>query len=209
MLDQGMVWKSQFEKPRILVLLTGLVFMHLMVIANETLTAGNYFLRIIVITVFAISLFISHIVWTDRFESSLLSQKKLVPQQGEKNFNLKITDFHIQKLYSELVKYDLIIANETSLLDFKNVLTQNWDSHNSKINFNMDAPSCREFYNCFTRTFPNNTMTIKNVFITSRLILRPDGKRYNYNTLKNAPTRTPFSKHNEILFSIFEKLKES
>ena len=204
-----MVWKSQFEKPRILFLLTGLVFMHLMVYANETLTAGNYLLRIIVIIVFAISLFISHIVWTDRFESNLLTQKKLVHQPEEKNFNLKISDIQIHKLYTELVKYDLVNSNETSILDFKNVLTQNWDSHNSKINFNMDAPSCREFYNCFTKTFPNNTMTIKNVFITSKLVLRPDGKRFNYNTLKNAPTRTPFSKHNEILFSIFEKLKES
>src|SRR5690606_6094464 len=84
MLDQRTIWKSKFEKPRILFLLTGTVFMHLMLYANETLTAGNYLLRIIVITVFAISLFLSHFVWTDRFESNLLIQKKLVPQEREK-----------------------------------------------------------------------------------------------------------------------------
>ena len=49
-------------------------------------------------------------------------------------------------------------------------------------------------------------MTLKNLFITSGLVFRPDGKRYNYNTIKNAPTRTPVSKQKDILVQIFSKL---
>lgn len=51
----------------------------------------------------------------------------------------------------------------------------------------MDGPSCREFYDHLTRTFPANAMPLKNLFITSGLVLRPDGKIYNYNTLKMPP----------------------
>jgi hypothetical protein len=50
-------------------------------------------------------------------------------------------------------------------------------------------------------------MPLKNLFITSGLVLRPDGKIYNYNTLKNAPTRTPVSKQHEVLARIFNKFE--
>lgn len=104
-----------------------------------------------------------------------------------------------------MVRFDLIDQEATSLNDFKNVLLQDWDSHRSKIHLNMDGPSCREFFDYFIHTFPKNSITLKNLFFTSGLILRPDGKRYNYNTLKNAPTRTPISKKHDALKLIFQK----
>jgi len=105
-----------------------------------------------------------------------------------------------------MIRFNLIDQEETSIADFKNVLLKDWNRHSSKIHLKMDGPSCREFYEFLIKTFPNNSITLKNLFNTSGLILRPDGKKYNYNTLKNAPTRTPISKQNEVLNSIFQSL---
>ena len=103
-----------------------------------------------------------------------------------------------------MVRFDLIDLEATSLIDFKNVLLKDWDSHNSKIHLKMDGPSCREFYEYFKKAFPNNSITLKNLFKSSGLIVRPDGKGYNYHTLKNAPTRSPISKQHEVLIMIFK-----
>ena len=43
MLDQKFNWKTELEKPRILFLLVGLVFMHLMIHANQTFANQDYF----------------------------------------------------------------------------------------------------------------------------------------------------------------------
>jgi len=206
MLDQEMVWKSKFEKPRILFLLTGIVFMHLMIYAQQTLKTENHLLRGIIISVFALALFLSHKAWTNNFENNLRKQKKAEAQQHDKNFNLNISEIQIQRLYNELVKYDLLWSDRTSFIDFKNVLTQNWEDHDSKIQFNMDGPTCREFYEYLAKITPYNSLTLKSFFVSSKLVLRPDGKNYKYNTIKNAPTRTPVSKHNETLINIFKKL---
>lgn len=97
-----------------------------------------------------------------------------------------------------MVKFDLIGQEGTTLAHFKNVLHKDWESHCSKIHLKMDGPSCKEFYDNFNKTFPNNSMTLKNLFKHSGLIVRPDGKAHNYHTLKNAPTRSPISKHMKL-----------
>ncbi|NJY64157.1 hypothetical protein HC174_15550 [Salinimicrobium sp. CDJ15-81-2] len=105
------------------------------------------------------------------------------------------------------MRYDLVQQDKTSFLDFKNVFTQDWNSHRSKIYLKMDGPSCREFFEQLAQTFPSNSLTLIDFFDRSQLIVRPDGKSYKYNTIKNAPTRTPVSKHHEKLINIFNKLK--
>ncbi|PKD18322.1 hypothetical protein APR41_03995 [Salegentibacter salinarum] len=37
-------------------------------------------------------------------------------------------------------------------------------------------PNAREFYENLSKAFLGNTMTIKNLFITSEMVVRPDGK---------------------------------
>ena len=105
-----------------------------------------------------------------------------------------------------MVRFDLLDQEKTSIEDLRNVLLKDWNSHSSKLYLKMDGPSCREFFDYLVKTYPNNSMTLKNVFITSGLVRRPDAKKYNYNTLKNAPTRSPLSKMHVTLNSIFEKL---
>ncbi|MEP6262993.1 MAG: hypothetical protein ABJ092_15560 [Gillisia sp.] len=206
MLDQGMVWKSQFEKPRILFLLTGLVFMHLMLYAQGTFNGENHLLQSITIAVFSAALFFSQMAWTDEFEGHLLKPKKSGQHKKGRNFNLRISEVQMQKLYDDLVRFDLVRRDKTSLEDFINVLTKNWDTHNSRIYFKMDSPSCREFYDYLVKAFPHNDLTLKSFFDSSKLILRPDGRSYKYNTVKNAPTKCSFSKKHSDLEEIFQKI---
>lgn len=206
MWDEGILWKSNLEKPRILFLLTGLGAMHLISFAKTSVPADNYSIQILLLLVFGSGFYLAVIIWTDQFRNNFQNQTSISvsPSKEGDNFNLEISEDQVQKLYHGLIRYDLINPDKTSIEDFTNVLTKDWTCHNSKIHFNMDGPSAREFYEKLSQAFPNNTMTIKKLFITSEVVVRPDGKKYKYNTLKNAPTRTPVSKHNETLVQIFK-----
>jgi len=197
---------SQVEKPRILVNLVGLGFMHLMYFSQNTTQADNLLLQVITTIVFSLGFFLCSLSWSDKFESSFLPRLKIPTVIPLENFNLSISEVQIVQLYNALVQFDLVNQDLTTFEDFHNVLTKNWRDHTSRIHFKMDGPSCREFYDYFVKTYPKNSLTLKNLFISSKLIIRPDGKYYNYNTIKNAPTKTSFSKQNETLKNIFSKL---
>lgn len=207
MLNQKFIWKAKLEKPRILFLLVGLVFMHLMIHVNQTVSSQDYFTLSITILVFSLAFFLSHLPWTKRFESFFTKKMDLLTQQASKNFEIRISELQMNQLYNELVRYDLVQQDKTSFLDFTNVFTQDWNSHSSRIYLKMDGPSCREFFEQLVQTFPSNSLTLIDFFERSKLVVRPDGKAYKYSTIKNAPTRTPVSKHHEILINIFDKLK--
>lgn len=207
MLDQKFNWKTELEKPRILFLLVGLVFMHLMIHVNQTVADQDYFSLSITTIVFSLAFFFSHLPWTSRFENFFTKKMDSRNHQASKSFELRISELQTKQLYNELVRYDLVQQDKTSFLDFKNVFTKDWNSHNSKIYLKMDGPSCRDFFEKLTQTFPSNSLTLIDFFVRSKLIVRPDGKAYKYNTIKNAPTRTPVSKNHETLINIFKKLK--
>jgi len=173
---------------------------------HQTYESPDISLHLLALIVFTLGVFFCLISWGEKFKSSFSEKAKIKADKGIYNFNLSIPDFQINQLYNEMVRFELIDQEKTLITDFKNVLLQDWNSHSSKIHLKMDGPTCREFFDHLVKTFPNNLMTIKNVFITSGLILRPDGKTYNYNTLKNAPTRSPTSKMHITLTSIFKKL---
>lgn len=198
---------QSLEKPRVIFHLTGLCFMHLMYFFQQTHKDLDISLQILVYLAFSLGVFFCHISWGEKFKSSFSIKQRIKRAKPYINFNLNISDFQINLLYNEMVRYDLIDYEATSIQDFKNVLLKNWNSHNSKIHLKMDGPSCREFYDQLVKAFPNNSMNLKNLFITSGLIIRPDGRNYNYNTLKNAPTRSPVSKMSETLLSIFKRLE--
>ena len=194
------------EKPRILFHLIGLSFMHLMYSFHQTYQGSDIPIQLLAFLVFSLGLFFCIISWGEKFKSSFSEKLKIKTAKPFNNFNLSISDFQINHLYNDMVRFDLLDQEKTSIEDFRNIFLEDWDSHSSKLHLKMDGPSCREFFDYLVKTFPNNSMTLKNLFITSGLVLRPDAKKYNYNTLKNAPTRTPISKMNSILLSIFETL---
>lgn len=207
MMNERILWNTKIEKPRILFMGMGLGVMHLAFYSRYTIESDTLIVLAISFLVFLAGFFLSILPWTDKFKNSIQSQKSAGSLKKNKNFNLNISEDQAQKLYHNLMKYDLLNIEKTSLLDFRNVLSKDWDAHNSKIHFNMDGPSSREFYEFLSQTFPKNTMTIKNLFITSDLVLRANGKKYKYNTLKNAHTRTPYSKNNQALNKIFQDLR--
>ncbi len=209
-LNAGILWKSNLEKPRILFLCIGLGFMHLMSFASANISPENYLVQVIVLLAYGVGFYFAFVTWTDQFSNSMQVEEALpalekTALKKAENFQLKISEDQIKILYHGLRQYDLLDTDRTSLEDFRNVITKNWVDHNSKIHFSMDGPSSREFYEYFSKAFPNE-MTMKDLFINSGLILRPDGKKYKYNTLKNALNRTPISKQSEALHSIFSKL---
>ena len=144
--------------------------------------------------------------WTEKFENTFVPKVTMSTAKSSENFNISISDLQLIQLYNELVRFDLIIQDLTSLEDFRNVFLRIGREHNSKLHLKMDGPSCREFFEQLAQNFPSNTLKLKDLFITSGLILRPDGKKYNYNTLKNAPIRSQVSKNHEALVHIFKKL---
>lgn len=206
MVSDQYVWKLNIERPRVLYNLAGLGFMHLMLYAYTGPGSQNYLFQSITVVIFSLAFFLAQMAWTEKFESKF-EVKKSHQSKKINNFNFKISESQVQQLYNELTRYDLLCPEKTNLEAFKTVLTKKWDCHNSKIHLKLDGPSSREFYENLVKTFPNNASTLKNFFETSGVIVRANGKPYKYNTIKNAPTRTPVSKHFETLTKIFNRLK--
>jgi len=197
---------NSIEKPRLLFHFTGLSFMHLMFNFYQSHQISNLTVQLIIVSVNLVGLYFCLTSWGENFKTTFLKKPTSHSNKPPDNFHLSISDTHLNQLYNEMVRFDLIDQEATSYVDFTNVLLKDWDSHTSKLYLNLDGPSCREFYDNLIKAFPNNSITLKNLFISSDLIRRPDGKPYKYNTLKNAPTRTPNSKHHETLLKIFSKL---
>ena len=206
MMNERILWNTKIERPRILFMGLGLGVMHLAVYSRYSIESDEFLVLGISFLVFLAGLFLCILSWTDKFKNSMQSQKPAGSLKKNKNFNLNISEDQAQKLYHNLMRYDLLNSEKTSLQDFRNVLIKDWDAHNSKIHFNMDGASCREFYDYFTQTFPENSLTMKNFFETSKLVIRSDGKPYKYNTIKSAPLKTVSSKENDRLNKIFQEL---
>ncbi len=204
-LNEPIHWQKQLEKPRILFHLVGLFFMHLMTSSYISLQNGNISLQLISSVVFILCFLLCQFSWTEKFRDSFLAPVNSIKKLHE-NFNLRISESQIAELYNEMKRFELLDHDKTSLEDFKNVLLADWACHQSKLHLKMDGPSCREFYEYLVKTFPSNTLTLKHFFSTSKLVLRPDGKAYKYNTIKNAPTRTSYSKKHSELNLIFQKI---
>ncbi len=181
LLEDKVLWKSHSEKPKILFLIVGLGFMHLMSFSGSKILPEDYLVQIIVLLAYVVGFYFAFVTWTDQFSNSMQVEEALpVPENAPEktalkkadNFELKISEDQLQKL----MKYDLLYLDKTSLQDFENALTKNWNTHDSKIHFNMDGPNSREFYEFLSTTFPNE-MTIKDLFINSGVVLRADGKK--------------------------------
>lgn len=200
-------WQKQVEKPRIFLHLTGLGFMHLMVYSNSSLENKGILIQVIIWLTFILGFLFCQFTWTEKFQNTFVPKVTRSSAEFSQNFNISISDLQLIQLYNELVRFDLLNQDLTALEDFRNVLLKDWKEHNSKLHLKMDGPSCREFFKQLAQTFPSNSLTLIDFFVRSKLIVRPDGKDYKYNTVKNAPTRTPVSKHHETLNNIFKELK--
>ncbi|TRZ45138.1 hypothetical protein [Robertkochia solimangrovi] len=204
--DQSLL-NTSIEKPRLflnavgLTLILPVIFLPLSE-SNKIFLAGLYLLYFIGIAICLYS-------WTRHFEKNMeiLKNRSVSKTTTIQNFQIKIEEKELDRIYFQLKRYDLIDIDRTPLNDFKNVLLKNWNQHQSKIQFKMDGPSCREFYEQFKKAFPENELTLKNFFETSGVILRADGKPYKYNSVKSAFSRSGGSKYSNEIKTAFNKIK--
>lgn len=198
-------WNNKIEKPRLLIYLFCGGFMFLMYSFKSPATDLHFLLSLIRIITFILAFILVHYTWTSKFKNHFNPPKNNKKKPSRNNFNIAISKDQLNTLYKELVRYEMVDETKTDSKDFIKVFLEDWDSHGSKVYFDLDGPSSREFYELFSKTFPNNSLTLKKFFETSRLIIRPDGKRYMYNTIKNAGSKTEFSKRTSDLLKVFSK----
>ena len=207
MFNVPLKWNKYVDKPRLAFYALGLSFMHVSYadLFKESFSS-SVFLTASYTFIFLIGTFFCLITWTKKFTQVFIPAitKKIASSQ---NFQISITEKQLDNLYNGLVKYELIRQSKSTRADFFNVLLKDWDKHDSCLHFNLDAPSCREFYELLSSSFPKNNLSLTSFFGKSKRIKRLDGKAYNYNTIKNAPTRTPISKKHIELHSIFSTVE--
>jgi len=206
MFNERVGWDKYIQKPRLVFYGLGLALMHgsystffeRIEISPQLFYALNWF-------VFICGIALTQLTWTKRFKNVFIPkiQEKL---KRKKNFNVSISDEQLKILYNGLASYDMIIGERTKRNDFVKVFTSDWGTHDFKIYFKLDAPSCREFYELFKVTFPNNSLTLIDFFERSDSIRREDGNPYTYSTVKDAKSRTPISKRSDDLKEIFSDL---
>lgn len=206
MFNEPTNWNKYIEKPRLVFYGIGLLLMHssystIMEYASDP----SSFFYISNWVVFFGGIVLSQITWTEKFKNVFIPKIK-AQLKKQHNFNVSATKDQLKELYNGLVNYDMIIAERTKKEDFLNVFTKDWNSHDSRICFKLDAPSCREFYELFKVAFPKNSLTLIDFFKRSDTIRREDGKPYKYSTVKDAKSRTPISKRSNELKAIFSNL---
>lgn len=206
MFNEPVGWDKYLEKPRLVFYGLGLVLMHgsYSTFLEPDITLSTFFYALNWF-VFISGIFLTQITWSKRFKNVFIPKIKQQLKR-KKNFNVSGTNAQLTDLYNGLVRYDMIITEETQEEDFINVFREDWHIHESKIYFRLDAPSCREFYELFSLYFSENTLSIIGFFKRSNTIRREDGKPYAYSTAKDAKSRTPISKRSDDLKAIFSSL---
>ncbi len=206
MFNEPVRWDKYVEKPRLVFYGTGLVLMHTSysgILEYADNPSTFYFIGNCLIFLGGIAM--SQITWSKKFKNVFIPKIK-EKLKRKNNFNVSVTDTQLIDLYKGLVRYDMIFIERTKEEDFIKVFRKDWHTHDSKIHFKLDAPSCREFYEMFSVYFPENSLSLIGFFKRSNTISREDGKPYTYSTVKDAKSRTPISKKSDKLKTIFSNL---
>ncbi len=96
--------------------------MHLMFTFHQTYESSGVPIQLLVLLVFFLGVFFCLVSWGEKFESSFSEKLRIKTAKPSTNFNLSISDTQIDRLYNEMIRFDLIDQEETSIEDFKNVL---------------------------------------------------------------------------------------
>lgn len=203
MFNETVGWDKNIEKPRLVFYGVGLLLMHFSAKAIfHDLPRSISIMVVLNWGIFLSGFYFCLASWSKRFKSVFIPRiKKQI--RPSKNFNIAITENQLERLYEEMIGYDMVIKEKTKVDDFVNCFLLDWDDHDSKIYFRLDNPSCREFYELFKTSFPNNSLQLIDFISNSNIIRRVDGKKYNYDTVRNAGSRSPISKRTDDLNAIF------
>ncbi len=203
MFNEPFKWDKYVEKPRLVFYGMGLSVMHLGYTGIiEPLERFPIFSYAIGSFLFLGGMFMAQVTWTKRFEKIFIPKIK-EKLKTSRNFNISISESQLEKLYDNLVRYDMVIIDKTSKDDFIQCFLKDWDEHDAKIHLKLKNPACKEFYELFKLTFPKNDLQLIDFIKNSDLLRREDGRRYNYDTVRNALTRNRVSKRSEDLEAVF------
>jgi len=206
MFNEPIRWDKYVEKPRLVFYGTGLILMHTSysgILEFASNPSSFYFIGNCLIFLGGIAM--SQITWSKKFKNVFIPKIK-GKLKRKNNFNISVTDAQLTDLFNGLVRFDMILIERTQEEDFIKIFREDWNTHDSKIYFKLDAPSCREFYELFKVCFPENSLSVIGFFKRSNTIRREDGKPYTYSTVKDAKSRTPISKKSDELKTIFSNL---
>ncbi|WP_146129939.1 hypothetical protein [Flagellimonas meridianipacifica] len=203
MFNEAFKWDKYVEKPRLVFYALGLFSMNLgyngIVEPLERFSIFSYatggFL-------FLIGMFTTQLTWSKWFERIFIPKIK-EKLKTSRNFNISISKSQLGKLYDNLVRYDMVIIDKTSKVDFIQCFLEDWDEHDSKIHLKLKNPACKEFYELLKMSFPKNDLQLIDFIKNSDVLRREDGRRYNYDTVRNALTRPRVSKRSEELEAVF------
>lgn len=206
MFNEPFRWDKYVEKPRLVFYGIGLLLMHSSYDTILEYTGepwGLFFYSGCFI--FLGGIFMSQITWTKRFERIFIPRIK-EKFKSPRSFNISASESQLGMLYDNMVRFDMIIIDKTSKDEFVRCFLMDWDRHDSKIHLKLKNPACKEFYELFKSTFPKNDLQLIDFIKNSDLLRREDGRRYNYDTVRNALTRNRVSKRSkelEVVFSLF------
>lgn len=203
MFNETVGWNKYVERPRLLFYGMGLLLMHFSTHSIlQVLPRSVGLLVILNWILFLIGFYLCMVTWTKKFMIDFIPRIAM-KIQGRRNFKIIATDRQLERLYKELVRWDMIDPQKTGALDFINALLLDWDAHESKIYFTLDSPSLREFYELLKAAFPKNSLHLIDFVSNSKVVLRADGSRYNYDTVRNSGSRLGNSRQSEDLGSVF------
>ena len=199
MFNEPFKWDKYVEKPRLVFYALGLFSMRLGYTGiMEPLERLPKFSYATVIFLFLIGMFTMHLTWSKWFERIFIPKIK-EKLKTPRNFNISVSEFQSEKLYDNLIRYDMVNINKTSKDDFIHCFLKDWDEHDAKIHLKLKNPAYKEFFELLKMTFPKNNLQLID-FIKNSDLLRPeDCQLYNYNTVRIALTINSVSKRREVL----------
>lgn len=203
MFNEPFKWDKYVEKPRLVFYAIGLLNMQLGY--NAILDHPGRFATFYLVAgcfLFLGGIFMTQVTWSKRFKKVFIPKIK-EKLKSSRNFNISITESQLGKLYNNMVRYDMVAIEKTSKDDFIQCFLKDWDAHDAKIHLKLKNPACKEFYELFKSTFPKNDLQLIDFVKNSDLLRREDGRRYNYDTVRNALTRNRVSKRTEELEAVF------
>lgn len=203
MFNEPFKWDKYVEKPRLVFYGIGLLLMQTGY--NGILDYATRFLNFYFITgsfLFLGGMFMTQLTWSKQFDKIFIPKIK-EKLKTSRNFNISISESQLEKLYDNMIRYDMVMMDKTSKDDFIQCFLEDWDKHNAKIHLKLKNPACKEFYELFKLTFPKNDLQLIDFIKNSDLLRREDGRRYNYDTVRNALTRNRVSKRSEELEAVF------
>lgn len=206
MFNETVGWNKYVERPRLVFYGMGLLLMHFSTHSViQVLPRSIGLLVILNWILFLIGFYLCMVTWTKKFIIDFIPRIAM-KIQGRRNFNIITTDRQLERLYKELIHWDMVDFHKTGMRDFINALLLDWDTHKSKIYFKLDSPSLREFYEMLRTTFPKNSLHLIDFVSNSKVVHRADGSRYNYDTVRNSTNRLGHSKRSKDLGSVFSNI---